>query len=373
MSFFVAALIWLALLGAALLLVWALYRQPPSVELSRELPTGGFEGHTLPLTVRVKLRSRLPTRVVIQDEPPRRVVADIVPVIQATLFGELHTQTDTTLTLNRRGVYQWQGATLSWADPLGLFWRSVTLDTPQRLEVYPATHGLILPDLLRPLLSEGALSRSLGLEDPLSLRGAREYSVGDPPSRMHWRLSARGAGLMVRELERTASSSLSIYLDLQHASEVYLESAVRLAASLVQEAQQLGLAVSVATDTGASPSGRNYESQRLALVALAEAAPTTAAPHIPAPPLGSNLIVLTQRADDKLVGQAITARGRASRVSIVALPEGFYLEPGEKPRKQWASPPETVRALAARAGTLAEFGVLVYLLRGNQSVLKLGV
>ena len=147
---------------------------------------------------------------------------------------------------------RWPPATLRWADPFGLFWRSVRVDVPTRLEVYPGTHGLRLPDLLRPLLSEGALSRQLGLDDPLSLRGARPYAPGDPPSRIHWRLSARSGDLMVREVERSASSRLVIALDTR-GDEVYLESAVRLAASLVRQALELDLPVSLSTPQGATP------------------------------------------------------------------------------------------------------------------------
>ena len=82
--------------------------------------------------------------------------------------------------------------------------------------------------------------------------------------------------------------------------------------------------------------------------------------------------MVTQFAPPELVAQALRARATASRVAIIALPEGFYLEPGEKPRKQWAGAPDTVRQLEKQAGVLAERGVLVFVLRGNQSVLRLG-
>jgi hypothetical protein len=59
-------------------------------------------------------------------------------------------------------------------------------------------------------------------------------------------------------------------------------------------------------------------------------------------------------------------------VTLVVLPEGFYLEPGETGRPIRHAPPGTVRDLERRAGVLAEAGVLVFVLRGNQSVLTLG-
>lgn len=365
-----ALLPWLLFVGLVLALLWWAYRTPPQVGLSRVVPHGGFAGTRLPLEVRLTLHSRLPTRVVVQDAPPRAVVADVVPLLRFQVFGRLQQTFHTTLTPNRRGVYDWPGATLAWADPLGLFWRTRRLEVPTRLEVYPTTHGLTLPDLLRPLLSEGRLTRQLGLDDPISLRGAREYAPGDPPGRIHWRLSARQGGLMVRELERMADSSVTVYLDL-NGTEVYLESAVRLAASLLREAGELELPVAVATSAGVTPTGRGSQELHAALLALAQAQSTQEPPRIPPTRAGGNLILLTQAAGPELVAQALRARAQASRVSIVALPEGFYLEPGEKPRRQWAGLPESVKELERLAGTLAGSGILVYVLRGNQSILRI--
>lgn len=372
----VPALLTLAALLLTLLAAFLVARRPPRVTLTRDFPSQGFEGDRLPYRVRAEVESRWPLRVVLEDPVPLTVVPGEPFAVGGLTVGRSMTEQATTLTLNQRGEYRWPGATLRWADPLGLFWRAAPLPVssqygPARLEVYPGTHGLLLPDLLRPLLSEGTLSRTLGLEDPISLRGARPYLPGDPPGRVHWRLSARTGELTVRELERTAASSVTVYLDL-HGSEVFVESAARLASSLVQEALALDLPVSVATCEGATPAGRTPESLRAALRRLAQVQPDPAPPLIPPSRAGGNLIVLTQRAGPALVAEAMRARATASRVVIVAIPEGFYLEPGEKPRRQWVGAPDTVRELERCVGILAEAGVLVYVLRGNQSVLRLG-
>ncbi|GGR12355.1 DUF58 domain-containing protein [Deinococcus ruber] len=377
----------LTLLYAALLVlllwgVWRLWQKPPHTELRRELAGQGFEQTSLPLTLHLKLHARLPTRIVIEDPAPRAVVPETQFTVGGLIWGERRVTHVTSLQLNQRGVYRWEGASLRWADPFGLFWHQQPLVCATELEVYPGTHLLTLPHLLRPLLSEGELSRTLGLDDPISLRGARPYLPGDPPGRVHWRLSARhlsenadaggggGGNLMVRELERTASSSLHIHLDTA-GSEVYLESAVRLAASLVQEALELRLPVALSDGRGSTPSGQTPEHLRRVLRRLAEAT-VEPAERIPAVRPGSNLIVLTQRAGGALLHSALLARAQAARVVIVALPEGFYLEPGELPRRQWAGLPEAVRELERQAGVLAGAGVAVLVLRGNMSVLRLG-
>ncbi|GAA4005551.1 DUF58 domain-containing protein [Deinococcus rubellus] len=370
-------LAWLAVLLLLVGLIWAAYRQPPKLELSRELPPAGFVGRPLPYRVTAQLRSRLPLRYVIEDAPPLRIIADRQLRWGGWLWHSGAAQLSGEVNLNTRGEYHWPDTVLRWADPFGLFWRSVRLNFPTRLEVYPGVHGLRLPDLLRPLLSEGALSRTLGLDDPLSLRGARPYVPGDPPGRIHWRLSARSGELTVRELERTASSRLMVYLD-PRGDAVFAESAVRLAASLVQEALHLDLPVSLSTPGHATPSGRTPQALRAALSRLATLQPLSPGEALPnmASELtfqaaGSNLIVLTQRAPTDLLTAALRARTSAKRVVVVVMPEGFYLEPGESPRRQWAGLPDSVRDLERQAGVLADAGVLVFVLRGNQSVLRL--
>ncbi len=183
-------LAWAALLLLTLALIWAASRPPPQLELTRDVPRAGFVGRTLAYSVTVRLRSRFPLRYVIEDRPPLRIIPDRQLRWAGTLWSGGEARLSGELALNTRGEYVWPATVLRWADPFGLFWRSQALTFPTRLEVYPGVHGLRLPELLRPLLSEGALSRTLGLDDPLSLRGARPYVPGDPPGRIHWRLSA---------------------------------------------------------------------------------------------------------------------------------------------------------------------------------------
>lgn len=364
------------ILGLVAALLYWLSLQAPEVTISRQVPPHGFEGTSVPYSVWVRVHSRWPLRVQLEDPTPLSVVSSEQYMLGGLTIGETLDEMHSQLMLNRRGEFSWPGGTLRWADPLGLFWHVRQLHCPDHIEVYPGTHGLQLPDLLRPLLSEGTLSRTLGLEDPISLRGARPYVNGDPPGRIHWRLSARSGELTVRELDKTASSSLALYLDT-HGSDTYIESAVRLGSSLIQEALSMQLPVSLLQRQSATPSGRTPEALRAALRALASVQPSTNSPSTEPPVIypprpGSNLIILTQSAGAELVQQAMRARATASRVVIVAMPEGFYLEPGENPRRQWAGAPDTIRELERQAGFLAGAGIVVYVLRGNQSVLRLG-
>lgn len=367
-----ASLLWLALTALVTAGLWWLGRRTPQVSVTRTLPPTAFEGTRSSLTVQVTVRSRRPLRLVMEDPAPRGVVPDRLVSVSALHLGVTERTETLSVTFNRRGQFDWPGVELAWADPLGLFWRRVTLPGPgTTVAVYPGTHGLLLPDLLRPLLSEGTLARQLGLDDPISLRGVRPYVPGDPPGRVHWRLSARTGTLTVREPERTAASSLTVFVDTSAGGDVFVDSAARLAASLIREAQALTLPVAVATNGAVTPAGRDVTALHEALLTLARLTPSLDPPQLPPTRAGGNLILLSARPSPGLVEQALRARAAASRVSIVALPEGYYLEPGEQPRRQWTGVPDSVRDLERRAAVLASAGILVFVLRGNQSVLTL--
>ncbi|ADV67967.1 DUF58 domain-containing protein [Deinococcus maricopensis] len=367
-----ALLAWVAALLALVALLRVLYARPPQVQLTRTYPPAAFEGDRVPLTVTIRVHARLPTRVLIEDPTPRTVVPDAQLTLGGLVFGRLALTHAATLTPQRRGVHAWSGSTLAWADPLGLFWHRAPLTVPDALEVYPGTHGLVLPDLLRPLLSEGSLARTVGLDDPISLRGARPYVPGDPPARLHWRLTARMGTPMVREVERTAASRVTVHVDARGTDE-YVEAAARLAASLTREALELQVPVVVSDAEGRSLGGRTPEALRSALSRLARLHAQPDAPaRIPEPEPGGNLIVITQRAGAAFLASALAARAYARRVVVIVLPEGFYLEPGEVGRPIRFAPPDAVRDLERQAGVLEEAGVLLYVLRGNSSVLRLG-
>jgi uncharacterized protein (DUF58 family) len=250
-----------------------------------------------------------------------------------------------------------------------------------QLLVYPGLHALELPNLLRPLLSDGARARTFGLEDALALRGVRDYAPGDEQRRIHWKQTARFGirddhfnRLVVREYDRVAATGLRVHLDASltgRFGELYLESAVRLSASLLRIAFDEGLRVSVSTSTQHTEGGSSFDALETSLALLATVKLEPDAPHIPMPEAGSNLILVTARAPAALIEGAIRARARAARVTVIAMPEGFYLEPGETGRPIHRLPPNEVQDLMRRAGVLEEAGIRVVVLRGDDSVLKL--
>lgn len=173
----------------------------------------------------------------------------------------------------------------------------------------------------------------------------------------------------MREPERTAASSLTVFVDASAGEHLrgQRRPAGRQPPARGADAGPPGRGRRRGQVT---PAGRGADALHAALHLLARLEPDPAPPALPVTRRG-NLIILTARPSADLTTQALRARATASRVSIVALPEGFYLEPGEQARRQWAGLPDAVRDLERRAAVLAESGILIYVLRGNQSVLTL--
>jgi uncharacterized protein (DUF58 family) len=365
------------------------YQRAPVVRVERLLSQErAFSGESLTVSLTVTVRSPLPVLVSFEEVTPLTVIPDRPAALTGLVWGTERRDFTYAVTPNSRGIYRWPPGRLGWSDPLGLFQhsrRETGGTAATELLVYPGSHQALLPELARPLLSEGPTSRTRALEDPASIAGARDYLPGDPPRRIHWRQTARHGldegghlrRLVVRELEWVAATGVLVHLDLDvsgRSGGMYLESAARLAASIVREAHGLGLPVGVATSGAVTPLGAGFPALEAALTLLATVEPRPGSGHeLSLPPPGSNLVVITQGAPTELIEGALRARARAARVLVVVLPEGFYLEPGETPRPLFVAPPETVRDLLRRASLLEEAGVRVVVLRGDQSVLRLAM
>jgi uncharacterized protein (DUF58 family) len=369
-----SALLWLLPLAMVLLAGNLYYRRRPALEIKRIHPTYATAGNRVAVRLECTITAPLPLRLHFSDVPPRTLILGKSLELGGIFFGEQQHTLESEIRVNMRGEYVWPGFKVYWADPWGLFWWEMELDLSTNLIVFPDKHAMLLPEMLRPLLADGRPGARIGLEDPSSLRGIREYQAGDALNRIHWRQTAKYAftGVpMVRELERVSSASLHLHIDT-FGSERFLESAVKLASSIVRLAEAEYQSIQISTSSQQSTFGRGSEALISALTVLARVQHHSSDTRsIPLPAFGANLIVITERPHLELVEQALKARAKASRVLLLVIHEGFYLEPTERPRRIWAGLHETVQQLEQRAAILSEHGIRVFLLRGNQSVLEL--
>ena len=120
-----------------------------------------------------------------------------------------------TVVLNKRGYFPLGPTELISGDPFGLFTTSRTFQTKNHLLVYPKISKLYKLPLL-PADMAGSASLMLQTTHPTpQAAGIREYSPGDPLSRVHWPTTVRRDKLMVKEFDEDSQSSVWLLLDAQ--------------------------------------------------------------------------------------------------------------------------------------------------------------
>ncbi|HEX6547861.1 MAG TPA: DUF58 domain-containing protein [Candidatus Dormibacteraeota bacterium] len=127
----------------------------------------------------------------------------------------------------RRGVLGVDRIEVETSDPLGFFTARQPGHAGELALVFPRLTALS-PDPRQRELEASAPAPRAGAGSELF--GVREYRPGDPLRRIHWRLSARRAGLVVREFEPPGLRTLLVVLDSQPAPEA-ADQAARIAAS----------------------------------------------------------------------------------------------------------------------------------------------
>jgi len=128
---------------------------------------------------------------------------------------------------------------------------------------------IVYPRLLRIDRRFGGLARGPGQEE-LAVKGhgselhsIREYVPGDPARDIHWKLSAKGTGIKIREYESEATSEIELILGVQiperkptpEETEAF-EKALSVAASLARHYVEDDLSVGLWTAGGKVPFGR---------------------------------------------------------------------------------------------------------------------
>jgi len=120
-----------------------------------------------------------------------------------------------TVVLNKRGYFPLGPTEVISGDPFGLFTISKTFQTKNHLLVYPKVNKLSRVPLL-PADLAGSASLMLQTTHPTpQAAGVREYTPGDPLSRVHWPTTIRRDKLMVKEFDEDSQSSVWIILDAQ--------------------------------------------------------------------------------------------------------------------------------------------------------------
>lgn len=216
----------------ALLLVTT---QKPNIEITRAVdPTDPEVGQIIQVELSLLTGSRIPACDVHEaTEEGGRVDISLAPLPSGQVA-----RANYKIATSRRGTLILGPAIVEVADPLGLSRRSKKLGQATEITVYPQTVDIYLP---HPKTGAGelveAIKRAIRHQPTSSeFRSMREYSQGDDPRRINWKVSAKREDLVVNEYETEIAIDTLITLDTRTHSYTAegFERAVSVAASFAR-------------------------------------------------------------------------------------------------------------------------------------------
>ncbi|MGE5674760.1 MAG: DUF58 domain-containing protein, partial [Mycobacterium leprae] len=184
-----------------------------------------FVGESLGLTVELTNRKVLPvTYLSVDDTVPESLdiasrklrFSRIGKGVLRSLFSLLWYQKvirHYQVTPQRRGLYELGPAVIKAGDPFGFWDQSMDVDERETLICYPKIvplEELGFPSR-RPFGDLKSTDRLF--EDEMRFAGVREYQVGDPLRRIHWKASAASGRLQVKLLDPSSNMGLAVFLN----------------------------------------------------------------------------------------------------------------------------------------------------------------
>jgi uncharacterized protein (DUF58 family) len=286
------------------------------LDVRRRLPQSLFAG--TPFLMGIAVRNGK-SRIAAFSLEVEDLAADGKPVDRRCFFLKIpaHRQQETSYrrTLAARGIHRLTGLRLSTRFPFGLLRRSLDVEAPVELLVYPALIPVSEVEL-RAALAELGERQSPARARSGDFHGLRELRAGDDPRDIHWRTSARRGRAFVREFEEETGRSVLIVLPTAVDTEAAagFEAAVSYAASvallLLRRDLRVGL---LAGDAFIAPEA-GTASAILRCLALVQATTTDGPAPAPRPKhwQGNTLTVVAAPGQPRVeLGSGATARRSA--------------------------------------------------------------
>lgn len=248
------------LLGVYLLSRWLARRWVHNLQATRECdPTPREVGEKSEVKVTLTNAGAIPIAwVLVEDLVPDFAVKARTPrltvkgkrVQVVTLRGNQTKTIKYTVTFAMRGYYPLGPTLLETGDVFGLHRRHRVVGKPVYVMVYPKVVPLPKYDFAseRPI-GEIRLQNRL-FEDPTRTAGVRQYVLGDPLQRVHWKVTARTGQLHCRVYEPTTLAGATVLVDFYsegyhargepHRSELAVTTAVSIAYAVSVLNQQVG-------------------------------------------------------------------------------------------------------------------------------------
>ncbi len=250
------------LLGVYLLSRYLARRWVRDLHATRECDAAPREvGESTAVTVTLTNTGAIPIAwVLVEDLVPDFAVKGRTPrftvkgkrVHVLTLRGKQTKTIKYKVTFLARGYYPLGPTLLETGDVFGLHRRHRVAGKPVYVMVYPKVVPLPKYDFAsqRPI-GEVRLQNRL-FEDPTRTAGVRQYVMGDPLQRIHWKVTARTGELHCRVYEPTTLAGTTILVDFHqdgyprrsepHRSELAVTAAASIAYAVAVLNQQVGFA-----------------------------------------------------------------------------------------------------------------------------------
>ena len=144
-----------------------------------------------------------------------------------------------------RGVYKISELSVTSTFPFGLIEVKKKLNQSGIITVVPAVYECVSPpaDGFEPMTG-GLFTGKYKSQSGSEFAGVREYNSDDPIKLIHWKSSAKGRGLMVKEFNEELSGRITIVIDCtptpKEGNEIMLDRAVRAVGSITLAALDIG-------------------------------------------------------------------------------------------------------------------------------------
>lgn len=140
---------------------------------------------------------------------------------RSTIFMKKHQRVTRTLhaRVYRRGVFHFRYANLSVGDFLGIREKTKEIEQDRSIVVFPRKlEDARLSKVLSDVMGEITINSFIH-EDPILIRGYREYSGYEPLRRISFPMSAKYNQLMVKEFDHTREELVDLILDVSYKGE----------------------------------------------------------------------------------------------------------------------------------------------------------
>ncbi len=321
-----------------------------------------FQGEHVTLTLRVtnrkwlplawlRVNDRMPLALSPREKPlsPSHIPLTGFLESRASLLWNERARWDYHIACNKRGYYALGPATISSGDLFGLFERALEFPRIDRLIVYPRIDPLEEWGVPPKEPFGDARARLPVFQDPIRIRGLRDYHPEDAPKHIHWRATARHNALKVKQYDPTVNFNWVFFLNLatyeqpwQGVDSERAERAIRLTASLANFAAQQKYAFGLVAN-GTYPDsdqrlrimpGRDPMQLRNVLEALAAVSYYVASPletllrrESANLPWGATLIVVTALVTENLLAELLRLREVGRRLALISLDDNWTPQP----------------------------------------------